>query len=388
MRQVAGFVVALALLAVPQAAAKPGVPTQLLAFVGSGRDVAVVKVDALTLKPVSRAAPMGLSNPTFVSRFVGRVAIADGYAALRFLDLDSLRWAGRVTYPGVPAAALWNYADKLVTLHQASTAEVIVVDPTKHRLGAIRNLGGAAVATAVSRDHIVALLAPLDGIGPSRLAVIDDRGRARTTPLPQIRSGSGRTDSGGTWTFVYPALAVDPLGTEAVVVGTDGTIADVNVETLATSFHVARSVASVRKYANGSTRTAEWLGSGIVAVSGGDTAFDGTTQRMTPAGLTFVDTRTWTSRTLDTTSLGATIAVDGYLLLAYGDKTGVTLYDSSGALRGHFLDGTSARPAAVAGAYAYLGGQTHFTIVNTMSGAVVKTVDTAKWTELTSSWSY
>jgi len=386
VRQVALVLVAAAVLAVPQAAAKPIAPTKLLAFVGSGRDVSVVKVDASTLKPASRTARVGLANPSFVGRFVGRVAIADGAASLRFLDLESMRWAGRVTYPGVPTAAVWNFADKLVTLNQASTAEVIVVDPTRHRLTASRNLGGAAVVAAVSRDHIVAVLAPLAGIGPSRLAVVDDRGRVRTAPLPQIVSGSQMHDNGQTWTFAYPALAVDPRGTETVVVGTDGTTVDVNVETLTTSVHAVRSLASARKQANGSTRIAAWLGSGIVAVTGLDASYDATGQHGTPAGLTFLDTRTWTSRTLDTTTIGIDVAVENYLVLAYGDKTGVNLYDQSGKLRGHFLDGTSTRAACVAGSRAYLGEGTHFTIVDTMSGEVVRTVDTAKPTVLASLW--
>src|SRR3989442_15886092 len=106
MRQVATIVVAVAVLAVPQAAAKSGAPSQILGFVGSGSGVSFVKLDALTLKPVSKAAPVGISNASFVGLVAGggRAAFATGFAPLRFLDFPPMRWGFRIAYPGRPAA--------------------------------------------------------------------------------------------------------------------------------------------------------------------------------------------------------------------------------------------------------------------------------------------
>jgi hypothetical protein len=383
MRQVATIAVAALVLAVPQGAAKTGVPSLVLGFVGSGKSVSFVKLDALTLKPVSKAAPVGTSNPSFVGTVAGggRAAIATGYAAIRFLDFKKMRWESRIAYPGAPAAALWNYANKLVTLNRSSTAEVIVLDPTKHRIGAIRGLGGSLAASVVSGDGIVAVIAPLDGIGPSKLAVIDDVGRVRTTVLPQIRAGSETTNNGETQRFEYPALAVRQ--NQALVIAADGTIDDVQLSTLDVSVRsVARSLAHVGKQANGSTRTAQFVDANTVAVTGGDASFDGTVQRSSPAGLSLIDTRDWSVLKLDSDTVG--LAPNGFgpgcivctnVLVVYG-ANGLAGYDSDGALKFRLFSGTNVRPAAVAAGYVYLGFGTHFTIVDTWSGKVVSAVDT------------
>ncbi len=395
MRQVALILVAAAVLAVPQAAAKPGVPSQLLAFVGSGRDVSVVKVDALTLKPVSRTAPLGVSNPSFVARLVGRVAITDGAASLRFIDLKRMRWEFRVAYPGPPEAAVWSYADKLVTLNASATAEVIVVDPTRRRLEKVRSLPGSLVAWAVAGDRIVALLGPLDGIGASKLAVIDDRGAARTVPLPQIRSGAVTANDDSTHTFLTPGLAVDKK--RAVVVAPDGAVAEVRLDTLAVTAYASRALAAARKAANGSMRTARFVDENIVAVTGEDWSWDGTVQRVAPTGLTLVDTRDWSARKIDSTTRGVAPSgfgpgciVCGGPLVAFGSD-GLAGYDADGTLQFRLFAGTQVGLPLLASSYAYLPGAnpaTHFTVVDTWSGKIVKTVDTAKPTLLVPSWSY
>ena len=138
MRQVATIVVAAAVLAVPQAGAKGGPPSQLLGFVRTGNTVSVVKLDALTLKPVSKAAviltntPEGAVNAAYVGSVLGggRAVFATASAALRFLDWKTMRWQFRLAYPGTPAAALWNYAGKLVTLNRSSARSATRSSPT------------------------------------------------------------------------------------------------------------------------------------------------------------------------------------------------------------------------------------------------------------------
>jgi hypothetical protein len=44
---------------------------------------------------------------------------------------------------------------------------------------------------------------------------------------------------------------------------------------------------------------AQWLGDGLIAVSGSDAAIVGYDQADTPAGLRILDTRTWTERVID-----------------------------------------------------------------------------------------
>ena len=380
-RKLGLVVLAALLLTSAHAAAKEGPPSQLLGFVQHGNTFSFAKLDVLTLKPVSTEVP--IRDPRFVARVAGggRAAFGTGSAALRFLDFKRMRWEFRIAYPGVPAAALWNYANKLVTLNQSSTAEVIVVDPTKRRLGAIRGLGGSLAAFSVRADRIVAVIAPLDGIGPAKLAVIDDAGRVRTTPLLQIRAGSQTLNNGALHRYEYPALAVDR--SRAVVIARDGAIAEVRLDTLAvTSRSLARSLAAARKQATGSTRTAQWIDAKTIAVTGADASLDGTAQRSTPAGLTLIDTRDWSSRRIDADTTG--IAPNGFgpgciacfgTLLAYGSN-GLAGYDADGTLKFRLFPGTTTRPSIVAGTYAYIGAGRHFTIVNAWTGAVVRTVET------------
>jgi hypothetical protein len=187
------------------------VPSRLLGFVAQGKKLSIVKLNASTLAPVSKALPTGSADVSYVARSPGRgtrVAFAAGASSLRFLDRTHMRWDGRVAFPGRPATALWNYANKLVTLTE--TAQIVVVDPTKRRLRAQRSVGGTLAAFTVAGDRIVAVVAPLDGIGPAKLAVIDDAGRARVTLLPQIRAGSETLENGSVFRYEWPALAVDP----------------------------------------------------------------------------------------------------------------------------------------------------------------------------------
>jgi hypothetical protein len=386
MGRIATALVAAAVLAVPNAAAKEGplVPQRLLGFVSYGKTVSVVKLDASTLQPVSKAAPTGSTAARYVARSPGRgrrIALSTDAAWLRFLDLDTMRWTGRVRYPGVPQASLWNYANRLVTL--TGTAEVIVADPTRGRLGTVRRIAGSlSGAYATTLNSIVAVVAPFDGIGPAKLALIDDTGHVRTAPLPEIRAGSESLDNASMFRFESPALAVDSLGKEAVVISPNGTIAEVRLDTMATTLHVSRTLAAVRKNANGSSRTARWLGQNTIAVTGGDASFDGATQRSTAAGLTLIDTRDWSSRTLDMVTTDISIPPYGNgctvcsgILLAYG-ADGFAGYSFDGAQRFRLFQGTPMRPTFVAGSYAYLGYDRHYTIVDTFTGTVVRTVDT------------
>jgi hypothetical protein len=386
MRRIATAVVAGAVLAAPNAAAKEGplIPSRVLGLVAHGKTLSVVKLNASTLKPVSRAAQTGSTDATYVARSPGRGRLAAfnvNSASIRFLNLDTMRWDGRVAFPGTPKASLWNFANRLVTL--TATAEVIVVDPTRGRLASIRRIDGSLTSSVTTTfDRIVAVISPFDGIGPARLAVIDDTGRVRITPLPQIRAGSATINNASSFSFELPALAVDPRGKEAAVMAADGTIVHVRLDTLAMTVHSSRTPATARKNANGSSRTALWIGSDTIALTGYDSSYDGTREQVTtPAGLTLIDPRDWSARRLDadTSDLALPPFANGCglctgVLLAYG-RNGVAGYSFDGAPRFRLFAGTQARPMFVAGSYAYFGYSRHYTIVNTWTGSVVRTVD-------------
>ena len=382
MGRIALVLIAAVVLVAPHASAKRGplVPTQLLGFVEHGKKLSVVKLDAATLAPLSKAVPSGASDASYVARSPGRgarIAFSTDGTALRFLDRTKMRWDGRVDYRGIPTAARWTFANRLVTLAET---RVVVVDPTTARTRSTRSLGGSLAASSTAGDDIVAVIAPLDGIGPTKLAVIDELGRVRMTALPQIVAGSERSSGER---FEWPALAVDPSATRAAVISAQGTIVDVRLDTLAISVHAVRTLASVRKQANGSWRTARWTESGTIAFSGQDSTFDGTVERVTPAGLKLIDTRDWSIRSVDAETDNLSYDVLGDVLVAYGGN-GIARYASDGTQSFRLFAGTNMRPTFAAGTYLYYGRRiaTSFTIVDSFAGRVVNTVSTSRPTLL------
>jgi hypothetical protein len=67
---------------------------------------------------------------------------------------------------------------------------------------------------------------------------------------------------------------------------------------------------------SGPVRAAQWLGDGLIAVSGSDAAIAGFDQTDTPAGLRILDTRTWTERLVEPEADTFTL-VGGTLLTAH-----------------------------------------------------------------------
>jgi hypothetical protein len=136
-----------------------------------------------------------------------------------------------------------------------------------------------------------------------------------------------------------PGLAVDPGGRRAYVVD-HGLVAEVDLRTLAVGYHApTRStslLARIRdwlepaahaKGGSARTRSARWLGGGLIAVTGADAQHD----RVLPAGLDLVDTRDWSIRTIDDDA--SDVRVAGDLLLATTESTGLIAYGFDGDRR-------------------------------------------------------
>jgi hypothetical protein len=127
----------------------------------------------------------------------------------------------------------------------------------------------------------------------------------------------------------FPALAVDRANDHAFVIDPDGTVATVALGSLAVSSHVPRASTSLfarfdrwlqpaaqAKGDNGPWRQAQWLGNGLLAVSGSNWRASGQmrgnviseTLSDRPAGLEIIDTRTWHVHTLDPNADSFTVA--------------------------------------------------------------------------------
>jgi hypothetical protein len=337
-------------LGVGSAAAKR---SPVLATVWKGSVVSLTRVDPMSLRPVGgRSLPIG-GGAYLVARSPRGATLAfdtDRGAVLSFVDSETLRLRGSTTLgEGWTSAAAWPSAGRVVAvLGSEGGVRLVVVDPAAHRQLLVRRLPlrDDLLASAATANRVVFLLSESPDIASVRLAVAGADGAIRSVLLAQIRGGTqSPTEGDGVVKTAWPALAVDPSGRRAAVVAAAGLVAEVDLETLAVTYHPrgVRVPARAAKALQGWERYAVWLPSGALAVTGMDydaTVQDGTKEMTgTPAGLTFVDTRDWSSTVVDQ---GASfLARAGSLLVVYGGA--LTPGPSSGAgigLRGYGPDGT------------------------------------------------
>jgi hypothetical protein len=149
-------------------------------------------------------------------------------------------------------------------------------------------------------------------------------------------------------------FAVDPVAQRAFVVGTDDTIATVDLRTLAVAYHNGTS-----RYASkpipGLQRSARWLGKGLLAVAGRDGP--------AAASLKIVDTRDWSTRVIDQRSESVTVS------------GGILVGSSWPNFVGYSVDGTQRYGFAlaaqedlqIAGRYGYLCAGTKLSAVLDMT---------------------
>jgi hypothetical protein len=204
---------------------------------------------------------------------------------------------------------------------------------------------------------------------------------------------------------VYPALAVDPAGRRAFVVPAHGPAAEISLDSLMVSYHelsrrplLSRLADSLEPVAlaagapDGPSRYALWLAGDTLAVFGRDDHGyldrDGHAQlRQTPAGVQLVDTRSWTTRTLDPYATMLTLASSSLLTNAYlwdssarrASGIGLRVYGADGALRFHLLGQTPIGFVQAVGDRALVrgfGSHAHVLVVDLRRGRVVRTLGT------------
>ena len=378
----------------------------LLAMVWDGSVVSLTWVD-----PVSVRSGGGPSLPIGEAYLVARsprgvtLAFDTGRGAvLSFVGTRTLRLRGSVALgDGWIGAATWPSPRRLVAVVDSqSRSRVVTVDPATRKKLSDRSVADAdLLGAAATPSRVVFVLGETSKIGPVRLGVAGTDGAIRTVLLSQIEGGfeSPVDYTTGVAKTARPALAVDPTGRRAAVVAASGLVAEVDLETLAVAYHprAVRTPARAGKAFEGWQRSALWLPSGTIAVTGMDyhaTLKDGKEEMSgTPAGVTLVDTRDWTSTTIDT---GASfISRAGATLVAYGGAyvsgsssfaTGIGLrgYSADGAVRFQLFGTEQLGDVQIAGGLVYVAGCNDrcFRIVDPVSGAVVGTAETVRTTRL------
>jgi hypothetical protein len=178
-----------------------------------------------------------------------------------------------------------------------------VIDPRTRRVLRRVTLPGPVSGRRVLADGRIAYLTSTAGaFGPARVAIADADGNLRVADVGRISTGTvydaDTRDPHGT--VRSAGFAVDPAGGRAYVVSPELLVAEVDLATLAVTYHGATR--ALAKSIEGPMRSAAWLGDGLLAVSGADYSATGTGARKVvsrPFGLYVVDTRTWSVRLVD-----------------------------------------------------------------------------------------
>jgi hypothetical protein len=363
-------VLALALPAARSVSASPAAP--VLGRDWKTRTIAYFDPVSLARVP-GRSVPGGFfTGPWAWDADHTRIALGrSDWPQLRIVDARRMRLAGDVrlrhlgTAGGVDGLT-WAGPNRLLALVHGPVTGVAFVLVDSRKLTVLRTVGlsGSQYDVEPIRGGLVALLGPVRGIGTARIAVARADGTVRTAPLPGVSVGTRRTGTGTDPNVrtVIPGFAADPGGAVAVAVTAGNRAVSVDLRTLTASTHqlAPRTVQQAAKSLEGPQRYARWVGDGLLAVGGTDWSrtADGKVSARA-AGVRLVDTRSWTTRTLDAEASAFSLARG--LVLTYGGSwsgttqtyTGVHAYAPDGELRWSLYEGQDAY-APVHGSLAYV----------------------------------
>jgi len=370
----------------------------------SGGAYRLVQVDPATLGVARTSAPLAQGYGWARSPDGGMLVLGTGVkgsyetTALQFADPATLELVGKpVTFSGVVRAALWPAPRNVFAVVESlGNSRLVSVDALTRKVVAGRALGGQVLSYA-RFDRGLVLLLGVDGkLAPARLVVVYPDGSVRSVRLGRIRAGAlwNWNAGDGIGQVREPGVAVDDAGRVAYVVDPGWLVAAVDLGTLRVSYHrplrtlVSRIASWLTPVAeakglNGPVRTARWLGDGLVAVSGSNqTAVrkkGGTVYSGNPAGVSVLDTRAWSVRTIDPEGNSATIG-EGILLTTGGrwsstgsSSRGVAAYGPDGALRWVLGERSNHWIASVYGSLVVLGKQGNlYDVLDSQTGNVLR----------------
>jgi hypothetical protein len=360
----AAAVVLLAAGSAQPSAQAPRKSLPVLGVVAGALHQSLVQLDRQKLRPL-RGRKVDLDYATYswafspdkrllaIGRYDGtQTGMTDGKGFVRIVNPYQMKVVGEIPLGRgtlQPQSMAWVAPDRLVAVAwsccPASTepdgpltgedSDLVVVDPVAGRLVERRPLApGFPIAVRATPGQLLVLLRIGEGIGPVELLAVGPDGTIRSVVLDRIEGGTGRTEEG--FTGVDPGLAVQPDGRRAFVFSAGGTVAEVDLASLAVTYHsltLGRRAPAVRaKRFEGSFRRAAMLPNGFIALSGFDVRpyvdGDGNEQiGSVPAGLELVDPSRWNAELIDADA--DSFAVAGDNVLATGG-----IRASGGKLRG------------------------------------------------------
>jgi len=321
-----------------------------------------------------------------------RVAVAVRGTRLKVIQRVPLRAHGGTVDIGSvepPWAMAWVRAQALLALapgRGSAPAAITEVDPIARRILAVHELSGTLVSLATGRRTIVALLGSFGRIGPARLAVATGDGAVREWPLPAVAVGQEGER------YAIPAVALDETGRRAFVVAATSALRVVEIDLItgrATTHDLRRGggpLAALRdlldpvahaKGADGTRRSARWLGDGRLAVSGERQSTAGGSFTIYALGLELVDVVGWRATFVDGWNQGDITAAAGRLLV--GQRGELVAYDHDGRERYRRPKPQSAHPVPARGRlYLRHPGRGSIEVVDARTGATERVLPATK----------
>jgi hypothetical protein len=340
----AAVLLGLVALAAPVAAAgdratPARTPGTVLAIQHEKRGDVLVRLDRRTLAPTSgRLRLGGRANLGWAFSPDGRrLAVGVIHAhGLRIVDLRRMKIVGRVWTPNIYVYGLsWLSPRRIVG--DAQDVGLFSVNPVSGKELRPPRIAGNIQQIRRAGNRLLFLSAwPKWTIGYARLAVLGSTGRVRTVQLPRIKAGT--LSSGYPEKTVAPGLAIGPSGRAFVVGGRDEPVAEVDLKTLAVTYHELPTEA---KTVIGRSRRTVWLGDGRLAVWGEDwvPARPPAGIDRSPVGLSIVDLTDRTIETVDPQAEGVVFSAGARTLLASGIGTGLRAYSTAGERRYELFPG-------------------------------------------------
>jgi hypothetical protein len=330
--------------------------------------VLLSRLNALSLKPTSRALRIGEYHDAWsVSPDRRKLALGLSMPGRRrvgvgVVDLATLKLVRKVQTGIAAEAVAWLAPRRLVAGLQ--DGRVTLVDPASGEIVREARGRGEPRRSTRTRSLLIVLFAdPFFG-GPARLAVVDAHGRVRSAMLDRIRlrvrTVRGRPHADGA------GLAVQPARDRAYVVAAGAPVAVIELRTMRVSYHRVEPLA-VTAAARERQRRALWVGNGRFAIYGHDVvAGAGGKDKVVAAGVRLVDSRDWSSCTLDARASTAVVA-DGRLLV-YGTvgsaSPGIRFYSPRWRKTHALLQTEPVWDVKVAGRLAYIRTRSAVLVVN------------------------
>lgn len=303
----------------------------------------LARLDPRTLRPLpgSRLELEGTWPMLAVAADRSTAVLGGETGELAVIDLVHLRRLGvvRTGVAGVGAVG-WGWVGPsrllLAGTVQETATQVLAVDVHTRRVVGRQRVDGVVQGYTRLPQGLALLVSPANAIGRARLVMSDADAGLRTVTLTEINAGFKQLDdpggSGPRMEQAVPGIAADPAGRRVWVVPAGGPVAEVDLASLAVTYHrLGRSASPLGRLArwwappaeakilSGPWRNALWLGDGQLAVTGSDGSAKGHHVEI-PSGLELIDTATWTTRRVDQHSSGAVLAAGR--LLAFGTAFG------------------------------------------------------------------